>query len=219
MKRPELPRNRSIKRIYLYIYNIFSKPFLPVLKYSYIAFLPIILITRLIASIYLVARNEYLKSHLSHCGKGVHLNGHISIRNPRNLSLGNNVHINNNALINCYAPVSIGDHTHISYNFTLYSGNHNYSGKRLPYDEDIIQKPVNIGNNVWVGVNVSIIPGVSIGDGAIIGMGTTVTSDVPPLAIVGCAPMRILKYRDGDDYENLKQNAKYGGVAGFEYLE
>ena len=52
-----------------------------------------------------------------------------------------------------------------------------------------------IGNDVWVGANAIIISGVKIGDGAVIGAGAVVTKDVPPYAIVGGVPAKIIKYR------------------------
>ena len=52
-----------------------------------------------------------------------------------------------------------------------------------------------IGNDVWIGRNVIIKGGVKIGDGAIIGMGAVVTKDVPPYAVVGGVPARIIRYR------------------------
>ncbi len=52
-----------------------------------------------------------------------------------------------------------------------------------------------IGNDVWIGENVIIRGGIKIGDGAIIAMGAIVTKDVPPYAIVGGVPAKIIKYR------------------------
>jgi acetyltransferase-like isoleucine patch superfamily enzyme len=54
---------------------------------------------------------------------------------------------------------------------------------------------VAIGNDVWTGHNVNIMGGVSVGDGAIIGAGSIVTHDVPPYAIVGGVPAKIIRYR------------------------
>lgn len=54
---------------------------------------------------------------------------------------------------------------------------------------------VTIGNDVWIGANVIILPGVKIGNGAIIAAGAVVTKDVPDYAVVGGVPASVLKYR------------------------
>lgn len=54
---------------------------------------------------------------------------------------------------------------------------------------------INIGNDVWTGMDVTFLPGVTIGDGAVIAAGSVVTKDVPPYAIVGGNPAKALKYR------------------------
>jgi virginiamycin A acetyltransferase len=64
-------------------------------------------------------------------------------------------------------------------------------------DRDYLEEyaPVIVGNDVWIGTAAVIRGGVSIGDGAIIGAGAVVTRDVPPYAIVGGVPARLIRHR------------------------
>jgi acetyltransferase-like isoleucine patch superfamily enzyme len=158
--------------------------------------------------------NEKLLKKLQFCGENVMINGQIYISDLQSVIIGNNVHIGNNAYISSAGGLIIGDNTHISRNVTIYTVNHNYQGKLLPYDRLQIPKSVFIGKNVWIGMNVSIIPGIRIGDGAIIGMGTVVTKDVPPMGIIGNSPNRLIKSRDILHYHDLDSSRSYGGVNG-----
>jgi acetyltransferase-like isoleucine patch superfamily enzyme len=64
----------------------------------------------------------------------------------------------------------------------------------------------NIGNDVWIGARAIVLDGVTIGNGAIIGAGAVVTKDVPPYAIVGGVPAKILRYRfEANEIEHLQQ--------------
>lgn len=66
-----------------------------------------------------------------------------------------------------------------------------------------------IGNDVWIGENSIILGGVKIGNGAVIGAGAVVTKDVPPYAIVGGVPARIIKYRFSDEDIEFLQSVKW----------
>lgn len=82
----------------------------------------------------------------------------------------------------------------ISYK-TVFSGTSLPPG--APEHEEI--RPVVIGNDVWIGSDCAIMGGVTIGDGAIVGYGSVVTKDVPPFAIVGGTPARIIRMRFPDE--------------------
>lgn len=66
-----------------------------------------------------------------------------------------------------------------------------------PFEDSPIRsnRPVAIGNDVWIGANVVILPGVEVGDGAILAAGAVVTKDVKPYSIVGGVPARHIRYR------------------------
>lgn len=60
-------------------------------------------------------------------------------------------------------------------------------------------KPTKIGHDVWIGRNVVIMDGVNIGNGAVIGANAVVTKDIPPFAVAGGVPAKIIKYRFSDN--------------------
>ena len=58
------------------------------------------------------------------------------------------------------------------------------------------KEPVYIGDDVWIGARVIILPGRKIGEGVIIGAGAVVTKDVPDYAVVGGNPAKVIKFRN-----------------------
>lgn len=119
-------------------------------------------------------------------------------------------HLKSGTCIEASGGVRIGRFFHPGRGLTIYSTNHNYAeGSRIPYDEVEIKAPVVIGDFVWCGANVTIVPGVTIGEGAVIGAGSVVTRDVPPMAVIGGNPAKVIKYRDVKHYEELKAHGAF----------
>ena len=77
-------------------------------------------------------------------------------------------------------------------------------------DLDFIEtKPIFIENDVWIGARVIIMDGLTIGNGAVIAAGAIVTKDVPPYAIVGGVPAKIIKYRFNEKIINSILETKW----------
>lgn len=61
---------------------------------------------------------------------------------------------------------------------------------RIKTNPDVV-----VGNDVWIGYGVTLLGGVTVGDGAVLGAGALITKDVPPYAIVGGVPAKVIRYR------------------------
>lgn len=77
------------------------------------------------------------------------------------------------------------------------------------YTSDNKEWHVEIGNDVWIASNALILAGVKIGDGAIIAAGAVVTKDVPPYAIVGGVPAKVIRYRFSPEEIDKLQNIRW----------
>lgn len=105
--------------------------------------------------------------------------------------------------------VLIGNYFHSGVECMIISQNHNYEGDSIPYDDTYIVKKIIIGDCVWFGNRVMVVGNVNIGEGAIIAAGSVVSKDVPPFAIVGGNPAKIIKYRDIYHFKQMKNQGKF----------
>jgi maltose O-acetyltransferase len=80
----------------------------------------------------------------------------------------------------------------------IWTTNHRFDRTDIPmmFQGNQVQKPVFIGNDVWIGTRAILLPGVHVGDHSIIGAGAVVAKDVPPWAIVVGNPARVVRYRN-----------------------
>lgn len=127
--------------------------------------------------------------------------------NKKTLIIGKNCEIGDNVHIVSHEKVVIGDNCLMASKIFISDTNHgNYSGNNqsspeiAPNDRKLITKPVKIGNNVWIGENVCVLPGVTIGNGCIIGANSIVNRDVPENSIGVGAPVKIVK-KFNDEYK------------------
>ena len=117
------------------------------------------------------------------------------------LHIGDNCEIGDNVHIVAYDNVTIGNNVLMVSKIFISDTNHgNYKvGKEQsnpyisPNDRLLVTEPTRIGNNVWVGENVVVLPGSVVGDGCIIGANTVVTGIIPDNTIVVGCPARVIK--------------------------
>lgn len=109
-----------------------------------------------------------------------------------NIEIGENFFVNMNCVILDEAKVSFGDNVFIAPNCGFYTAGHPLDverrNKRLEY-----AYPITIGNNVWIGAHVCVLPGVTIGDNAVIGAGSIVTRDIPTNVLAAGNPCRVIR--------------------------
>jgi len=112
---------------------------------------------------------------------------HVAVNPGAKLTLGSG-YINNNATIDCFEAITIGHGVAISSGVTIRdSDNHAINGNA------VVAAPIVIEDNVWIGLNATILKGVRIGQGSVVAAGAVVTSDVPANALVGGVPAKVLK--------------------------
>lgn len=94
------------------------------------------------------------------------------------------------------STIQIGDNCAISHNVRIYTSSYISDQDFTVFPRMAKEGNVIIGDAVWIGVNVFIGPGVQIGDNVVIAANSVVTKDVPPYAIVGGCPARLIKFKN-----------------------
>jgi len=116
-----------------------------------------------------------------------------------NLKIGDHTYIGEyNNIRAGGGKIEIGNYCAISQHISIVASNHSFRKDELIANQpwSLARNFVIIGNDVWIGSNSVILPGVSIGNGAVVGAGSVVTKDIPPFAIVGGNPAKVIKYRE-----------------------
>lgn len=109
-----------------------------------------------------------------------------------NIHIGDNFYANHNLVILDEAPVIFGDNVFIAPNCGFYTAAHPIDAaernRGLEY-----ARPITVGNDVWIGADVCVLPGVTIGDDCVIGAGSVVVKDIPPHSVAVGNPCKVIR--------------------------
>ena len=147
------------------------------------------------------AINNVRGLRLAKIGEDTNIHPTALIREGEFVTIGNHCLINHNNLIQAgkskNGSITIGDYVHTGANVMMIAFNHGFYTRDIPTkQQDYLEAPIVIGNDVWIGGGSIILAGVTIGDGAVIAAGAVVNKDVPAYTIVGGVPAKVLKNRE-----------------------
>lgn len=109
-----------------------------------------------------------------------------------NITIGKNFYTNFNCTILDGAKVTFGDNVFIAPNCVFSTAGHAIDAEQRAQGLEIAF-PITVGDNVWIGANVSVLPGVTIGSNTIIGAGSVVNKDIPAGVIAAGVPCRVIR--------------------------
>lgn len=123
-------------------------------------------------------------------GSNCNFSENLFILNFGYFSIGSNSKIGHFCRIYNFHPIVIGKDLLASHGLTIISGTHD--------PESLHDKPgpVEIGSNVWIGINVTIVGPVKIGTNSVIGAGSLVLKDIPNNAIAAGVPARVIRFKN-----------------------
>lgn len=125
-----------------------------------------------------------------------------------NIEVGENFFANYNLTILDVGKVKIGANAQIAPNVSIYTAGHpvHPESRNTGYEYGI---PITIGDNVWIGGSVTILPGVTIGSNVVIGAGSVVTKDLPDNVIAAGNPCRVLRTITEEDRDFYYRDRKF----------
>ncbi|HIZ64782.1 MAG TPA: sugar O-acetyltransferase [Candidatus Blautia pullicola] len=138
-------------------------------------------------------RDELMKKMFASCGENCYIQPPFYANwSGHHIHMGNSVYANFNFTVVDDGEVFIGNHVMIGPNVTIATAGHpvepSLRKKGIQFN-----KPVHIGDNVWIGAGAMILPGVTVGENTVIGAGSVVTKDLPANVVAVGSPCRVLR--------------------------
>ena len=109
-----------------------------------------------------------------------------------NIEIGNDFYANHNTVILDGAKVKFGDHVFIAPNCGFYTAGHPIDFERRNQGLEYAY-PITVGDNVWIGAGVQVMPGVTIGSNVVIGGGSVVVKDIPSDSVAVGNPCKVIR--------------------------
>jgi maltose O-acetyltransferase len=146
-------------------------------------------------------RTALLRASGLRLGFGSLVMGPLDVTGPGDLNelliIGNHTFITGPLHVDLGAPVQIGSCVRMGHHVVLLTVDHEIGPAEYRCGR-LVAAPITIGDGVWIGSCVTILPGVSIGNGAVIAAGATVVRDVPPNALAGGVPAKVVRNLETD---------------------
>ncbi len=141
-------------------------------------------------------REMNVRGFVVYAGKGINIQRKVILSSR--VSIGERSGIGMNSVVN--GPVTIGKYVNIGEELRIITRNHRFDRTDIPMQEQGYseEKEVVIGDDVWIGHRVMILPGVHIGNGCVIGAGAVVTRDIPDYAVAGGVPAKVIRSRKAE---------------------
>ncbi len=170
-----------MKKVYLLIYYAFAQ-FLPMQPFPGY-------------KLYYKIRYFFVKRILKTCGKDVIVKNGCYFGDGSRLSVGDRSQLGQNARLN--GSITIGKDVLMGQDVVIMATSHAYDRIDIPMNQqgEKKEKPIIIGDDVWIGTRVIIMPGVKIGSHSIIAAGSVVTKSCEPYSIIGGVPAKLIKVR------------------------
>ena len=137
-------------------------------------------------------RRYLLRCFGAKVGTSVVIRPTVTVTYPWKVSIGDYSMIGDDAVLYSLGDIQIGNHAVVSQKCYLCTGSHDYQSESF----DIYAKPIVIGDEAWLAMDVFVAPGVSVGKGTLVGSRSSIYQDLPPGMVCMGGPAKVVKARE-----------------------